>query len=77
MRDATERAALDDPRVRSCPQIVVDGLPDSVRGAYVFRTGGREAFGALGLDLSVGPAGGPCSFRWDETRLVFVPIGRI
>jgi hypothetical protein len=54
----------------------LSNLPDSVRGAYVFRNGASEAFARdLRLNAVPGNAGGPCSFRWSGTRLSFVPSG--
>jgi hypothetical protein len=64
LRDDVEAAARSSVRSTCSGTIAVSGLPDSVRGAYVFRNGVREAF-ARDLHLSVveGPAG-PCSLKW-------------
>jgi hypothetical protein len=75
MREKVERSAVDAGMGR-CPTITLSNLPDSVRGAYVFRNGVSEAFARdLQLNAVAGDAGGPCSFRWSETRLSFVPFG--
>jgi hypothetical protein len=72
LRDRVEAAAQADRRMKACQQIAVANLPDSVRGAYVFRNGAREAFGRdLHLDVTTGASPGPCSFRWDPVRLAF------
>lgn len=69
-RDAVISAAATDVRMRSCPAISLSGLPDSVRGAYVFRNGAREAFADAGLTL-IDRAPPSCTFAWDTTRAVF------
>jgi hypothetical protein len=59
-----------------CPTVVMSNLPDSVRGAYVFRNGAAEAFGRdVRVTAVPGQAVGPCSFRWSDTRLSFVAAG--
>jgi hypothetical protein len=74
MREKVERSAL--VAGTGCPTITLSNLPDSVRGAYVFRNGGAEAFARdLHLNAVLGDAGGQCSFRWSDTRLSFVPVG--
>ena len=69
-RDAVISAAVTDVRMRSCPAISLSGLPDSVRGAYVFRNGARETFADAGLTL-IDRAPPSCTFAWDTTRAVF------
>ena len=73
LRDQVEASALDAGMNR-CPTITLGNLPDSVRGAYVFRNGGPEAFASdLHLKAVVdNHPGGPCSFRWSDTQLSFV-----
>jgi hypothetical protein len=70
VRDAVLAAARADERVRTCGTIAVGGLPDSVRGAYVFRNGAAVAFASAGLTLS-DQAVGPCIFTWNAAREVF------
>ena len=72
MRDRVEASALDAGMNR-CTVVALSNLPDSVRGAYVFRNGGPEAF-ARDLHLHAildSHPGGQCSFRWSDTRLSF------
>jgi hypothetical protein len=76
LRDRVEAAARRDERLNACGMITLQDLPDSVKGAYVFRNGTREAFARdLHLDVTVGPARTDCSFRWDAERMAFVPRG--
>jgi hypothetical protein len=73
LRDRIETAALE-PEIERCPVVTVGNLPDSVRGAYVFRNGPAEAF-ARDLQLTAvidNNAVGECAFRWDAARLSFV-----
>jgi len=73
LRDVVEASAVN-LRIGNCPTIILSNLPDSVRGAYVFRNGGAEAFARdLHLHAVLGDdAGGRCTFRWSDTRLSFV-----
>jgi hypothetical protein len=73
LRDRIEAAALDAEMDR-CPTIAIGNLPDSVRGAYVFRNGPSEAF-ARDLHRTAvvdNNAVGECAFRWDDARRSFV-----
>jgi hypothetical protein len=73
LRDRIEAAALE-PEIARCPVVTVRNLPDSVRGAYVFRNGPAEAF-ARDLQRTTvidNNAVGECAFRWDAARLSFV-----
>jgi hypothetical protein len=73
VRDRVELAARSNPQMRACPEITVNRLPDSVRGAYLFRNGAREAFARdLGLRAMVTDDVGPCAFRWDEATGTFL-----
>jgi hypothetical protein len=45
----------------ACAPGSVENLPDSIRGAYVFRNGFPEAAGAIGLRTN----GGDCRLRWN------------
>ena len=75
LRDRVEASALGSG-MDKCPTVILSNLPDSVRGAYVFRNGGPEAFARdLRLNAVLGDATGQCTFRWSETRLSFVPSG--
>jgi hypothetical protein len=76
LRDTVLRAAAANGRLRECKESEIADLPDSVSGAYVFRNGAREAFAnGVGLRITAvtSTTTGPCSFRWDEARLSFVP----
>ena len=65
--------AAQDERLRSCDPVFVRDLPDSVRGAYVFRVGAREELQrAAGLRAVAASEPGPCSFRWDSRSSAFV-----
>ena len=76
LRDRVEVSARNSG-MDGCPSIRLSNLPDSVRGAYVFRNGGSEAFARdLRLNATLGnDVGGQCTFRWSETRLSFVRSG--
>ena len=75
LRDRVEASALGSG-MDKCPTVILSNLPDSVRGAYVFRNGGPEAFARdLRMNAVVGDAAGQCTFRWSESRLSFVPFG--
>lgn len=76
LRDQIETAALR-PEIAKCQVINVGNLPDSVRGAYLFRNGSAEAF-ARDLHLTAvidNNAVGACSFRWDAARRSFTQTG--
>jgi hypothetical protein len=69
LRDQVERVMASDDRLRSCSTVTLEGLPDNVAGAYVFRNGAPEAF-ARDLGVTVVPgADGPCAFRWRDGTL--------
>jgi hypothetical protein len=77
LRDAVERAVGGAPAFSTCPHLTLGGLPDQVRGAYVFRNGGGEAFARdLGLSATAGAGTGPCAFRWDAAAGNFQPADR-
>jgi len=74
LRDVIDRAAAQDDRMRSCDPVLIRDLPDSVRGAYVFRVGAREELQrTAGLHVLAASEPGPCSFRWDPGSSAFVP----
>lgn len=76
LRDCVERAARSSERIKACRTVTLHNLPDSVRGAYVFRNGAPDASARdLGLRVSVAAERGPCSFQWSDSRLAFVPWG--
>jgi hypothetical protein len=77
LRDAVERAAVGTPAFSTCPHLTLGSLPDQVRGAYVFRNGGGEAFARdLGLLATAGTGTGPCAFRWDAAAGSFQQADR-
>jgi hypothetical protein len=73
LRDVVDRAAAQDDRLRSCDPVFIRDLPDSVRGAYVFRVGAREELQrSAGLHALPASEPGPCSFRWDAGSSAFL-----
>jgi hypothetical protein len=50
----------------------VQGLPDSVEGAYLFANGAREALADVGVNAFARPGTGDCAFRWDSAGARFV-----
>jgi hypothetical protein len=73
LRDRVEAAATASG-MGACRTITLSNLPDSVRGAYVFRNGGAEAF-ARDLHISARidtDAAGECAFRWRASGQSFV-----
>jgi hypothetical protein len=73
LRDRVLAAAVANKALRDCEVTALQELPQSVQGAYVFSNGAREAFGNLGLNVYVGDATGPCSFRWNSASSQFEP----
>jgi hypothetical protein len=72
LRDVVDHAAAQDERLRSCSPVFIRDLPDSVRGAYVFRVGAREELQrTAGLHAVAASEPGPCSFRWDSGLSAF------
>jgi hypothetical protein len=64
-RDEVTRAAQSDARLRQCRIVAVTKLPDTVRGAYVFRNGTQAALAReAGLHSSEDAAPG-CVFEWN------------
>jgi hypothetical protein len=55
---------------RSCREVTVRGLPDSVNGVFVFRNGFDEAVRRHGALVS---AGRPCSGEWTGAAFVLDP----
>jgi hypothetical protein len=76
LRDQIETAALK-PEIERCPVVTLGNLPETLRGAYVFRNGPAEAF-ARDLHLTAvidNKAAGECAFRWDDARRSFTQTG--
>lgn len=48
-----------------CRTIVVQGVPDNIRGVYVFREGWQEALARVPRT----PNGAPCRWSWDDSGL--------
>jgi hypothetical protein len=71
MRDRIIAAAAANVQVQRCDHPTFQDLPDSVRGAYVFRNGGREAL-AFGSGTASPAAVTACTFRWDGRELMAV-----
>jgi hypothetical protein len=61
------------PRLHACSPAYVEGLPDSVDGAYLFANGAREALADVGVTAFARPDSGECAFRWDPTAATFQP----
>jgi hypothetical protein len=77
LRSRVERAARMDPEMTQCSEVTLSHLPDSVRGAYLFRNGAREAFARdLGMKATVIDTVGPCAFVWDDRTGSFLPAPR-
>jgi hypothetical protein len=74
LRERVEASAVENTAMNMCPTISLSNVPDSVKGAYVFRNGVSEAFARdLHLNATGGdPVGGPCAFRWSDAQLSFV-----
>jgi hypothetical protein len=71
LRDRVIEAAKANVLMRQCRTIQIDKLPDTVRGAYVFRNGAPEAIlDETGLRVS-GVAEPPCRFVWNEPGQAF------
>jgi hypothetical protein len=71
IRQQLEETAASNPAMRACHQLAVSDLPDSYRGAYIFRNGAVEAFQRdLGMTIVAVPRAGACSFRWRGDRFV-------
>jgi hypothetical protein len=65
-RDAILSGAAEAVRATPCRSVRVDGAPEDVNGAYVFRSGLREALAAIPLR----PDGRACVLRWTGTAIV-------
>ncbi len=74
-RDAVAHAFAADRRIGRCGAVTVSGLPDTVRGAYVFRNGAAQALGRPDLMVGTPDATDPCSFEWSVSESAFVPVG--
>jgi hypothetical protein len=62
-----------DSRECSRTAFAVEGLPDSVRGAYVFRNGFVEALAHHGLARNSAQSAEPCRYKWTGKGLEKVP----
>ncbi len=71
LRDRVMAAAAADRRIQSCGNPVFVDLPDTVRGAYVFRNGGEEALRPRFVSSAISI--GKCSFRWNGQTFVDDP----
>jgi hypothetical protein len=70
IRDRIIAAAAANVQVQRCDHPTFEDLPDSVRGAYVFRNGSREAL-AFGSGTA-SPVATTCVFRWNGRELIAV-----
>jgi hypothetical protein len=73
LRDLVERSAAANDAIKQCPEVSLSKLPDSVRGAYVFRNSVREAFARdLGIAVVATPRTPGCAFEWSDEQSLFV-----
>lgn len=72
LRDSVQAAARANDTMRHCEAVAVDGLPDSVSGAYVLRNGGSELLQSVGVTVGTAPPRG-CRFSWSPSRRQFIP----
>jgi hypothetical protein len=70
LRDRVIAAASADRRIQGCASPVFADLPDTVRGAYVFRNGGEEALKPRFVSSAISTK---CSFRWNGHTFVDDP----
>jgi hypothetical protein len=71
LRDTVLGAAAADPRLHVCSPAYVEGLPESVDGAYLFANGAREALADVGVTAFARPGTGDCAFQWDPSAARF------
>jgi hypothetical protein len=72
LRDRVEASAVK-VGMHLCRTIRMSNVPDSLRGAYVFRVGLSEALARdVGLSVTRVLDGADCSFQWSATDLAFV-----
>ena len=76
MRETVLRAAAADPHLHACSPAYVEGLPDSVDGAYLFANGAREALADVGVTAFARAGTGDCAFRWEPSAARFEPAYR-
>jgi hypothetical protein len=75
LRDRVMLALRADPAFSLCPALTLNGLPDNVRGAYVFRVGAPEAVRrATGKEI-VAQAGRECRLTWNPATDRFIADG--
>ena len=76
LRDRIETAALS-PEMEKCQVVTIGNLPETARGAYVFRNGPSEAFARDLKRTAVidNNAVGECAFRWDDAQRSFTQTG--
>jgi hypothetical protein len=72
-RNSVLAIAAADQRLRTCPVAYIEGLPDSVEGAYLFANGAREALADVGVTAFARAGSGDCAFRWDPAAARFAP----
>jgi len=72
VRDTVDRSASANVTLLACSSVSLSDVPDSIRGAYIFRNGIAEALEAK-LDIVVTDAAPhECSFRWDAATDSFI-----
>lgn len=64
-RDAVLRAARETIPASGCGSVAVEGLPDAVDGAFVFRNGFAEALQRHGIALPPFQTDAACAFAWN------------
>jgi hypothetical protein len=70
-RDAILSGAAEAVRATPCRSVSMDGAPEDVNGAYVFRSGLREALDAIPLRSK----GRACVLRWTGRTIVVAAAG--
>jgi len=72
LRDQIIATAATNREIQKCPTVMIDRLPDSLEGAYVFRNDADKAL-LTGAGVHLGfDAGEECHFRWDAAAQSFV-----
>src|SRR5690606_34667973 len=67
-RDAALASAV--AAASGCDPVFLDGRPDNVRGAYVFRNGLPEALAARGVVATDTPGKAECVLEWNGSAFV-------
>jgi hypothetical protein len=75
LRDRVLTAAAGTSAMADCGEVTLEGLPDSIRGAYIFRNGAPEAFSrTMGIRITDTPPRVGCRFRWNAQNETFIQV---